>query len=142
MILVLHGPNLNLLGKRQPEIYGTMTFQELNEGIRTYCAERCIEIIIEQSNSEGTLIDILQGFDGDGIVFNAGAYTHYSYAIYDALLAIGVPAVEVHLTDITQRDVFRQKSVIAPACVAHFAGGGIQSYLDGIAFLVLRQQKE
>ena len=111
--LVLNGPNLNLLGKREPGIYGTGSYDDLCMEITAYAAARGIRADIRQSNHEGALIDEIQAADGvyDGIVINPGAYTHYSYAIYDALLAVSVPAIEVHLSNINRRESFRRISV-------------------------------
>lgn len=129
-ILVLNGPNLNMLGYRQPEIYGSTTLDDINLGLRNRFPEVFFSFI--QHNGEGELIDALQqaGFDSAcrGIVFNAGAYTHYSYAIADAIAAIPVPVVEVHISNVHAREEFRRVSVIAPVCKGTIAGFGIDSY--------------
>ena len=132
-ILILNGPNLNLLGKREPGIYGTGSYDDLCMEITAYAAARGIRADIRQSNHEGALIDEIQAADRvyDGIVINPGAYTHYSYAIYDALLAVSVPAVEVHLSDINRRESFRRVSVTAPACVAQIVGPRVQGVIEG-----------
>ena len=137
-ILVLNGPNLNLLGTREPEVYGTQTLDELMEEVAHYGRERGVDIDTAQANGEGTLIDLLQGAVSryDGVVFNPGAYTHYSYALRDAIASIPVPVVEVHLTDISQREEFRQVSVTAPVCIAQHSSGGVTSYLQGIDTLM------
>jgi 3-dehydroquinate dehydratase-2 len=137
-LLILHGPNLNLLGEREPEIYGRMTLEELNEEIRRFAASRGAEVRIFQSNHEGTLIDLIHGHRrwADGIVINPGALTHYSYALRDAIAAVGVPTVEVHLSDIHAREPFRRVSVIRDVCVAQIAGKGHRSYLEGIELLL------
>ena len=141
--LVLHGPNLNLLGTREPEIYGTMTLKDLNLMIQKTVKSFGVHVTIKQSNSEGELIDWLHDARkwADGIVFNPGAYTHYSYAIRDAVASIGVPTVEVHLSDIYQREDFRKISVIAPVCVSQISGLGANSYLEGFEFLLKRGKK-
>ncbi|MGY4707073.1 type II 3-dehydroquinate dehydratase [Candidatus Bipolaricaulota sp. J31] len=137
-ILVLHGPNLNLLGEREPEIYGRMTLEELNERIRGFAASRGIEVRIFQSNHEGTLIDLIHDHRrwAHGIVINPGALTHYSYALRDAIAAVGIPTVEVHLSDIHSREPFRRVSVIKDVCVAQISGKGHRSYLEGIEILL------
>ena len=136
-ILILNGPNLNLLGKREPGIYGTGSYDDLCMEITAYAAARGIRADIRQSNHEGALSDEIQAADrvDDGIVSNPGAYTHYSYAIYDALLAVSVPAVEVHLSDINRRESFRRVSVTAPACVAQIVGHGFLGYMEAINLL-------
>ncbi|MCX5795370.1 MAG: 3-dehydroquinate dehydratase [Elusimicrobia bacterium] len=133
-ILVLHGPNLNLLGEREPKVYGTMTLAQLNAHLRAYARKRRATLRIYQSNCEGTLIDLLHKNRrwAQGVVFNPGAYAHYSYALRDAVAAIGVATIEVHLTDVKRREPFRRRSVIAPACLAAISGKGIGSYLEAI----------
>jgi 3-dehydroquinate dehydratase-2 len=133
-IAVINGPNLNLLGEREPEIYGRLTLDELEAAVATYAAGHDVEIGFFQSNSEGVIIDQLHRLRAwaDGIIINPGAYTHYSYAIRDALVAIRIPAVEVHLSDISTREPFRQISVTADACIAQIAGLGLDSYLRGV----------
>lgn len=137
-ILVIHGPNLNLLGEREPEIYGSQTLPELNEQIRQYAEERGLEVKFFQSNHEGALIDVLQSERhwAEGIVINPGALTHYSYAIRDAIASLRLPAIEVHLSDIDHREEFRRVSVIAPVCLAQVSGKGPQSYLVAIERLL------
>lgn len=139
--LILNGPNLNLLGRREPEIYGSGTYEELCKLIAAYAADGGDTADCVQSNHEGALIDAIQGAEGvyDGIVINPGAYTHYSYAIYDALRAVSVPAVEVHLSDITAREPWRRQSVTAAACIAQIAGRGFTGYCDAIRLLRARQ---
>ncbi|MCX7615337.1 MAG: type II 3-dehydroquinate dehydratase [Clostridiales bacterium] len=133
-ILVIHGPNLNLLGLREPGVYGTSSFDQINQEIRDYSEKLGLRCEIFQSNSEGALIDkIHEAYDTFcGIILNAGAYTHYSYAIRDAIAAIRLPCIEVHLSNVHAREEFRHKSVIAPVCVGTIAGFGKQSYLLAI----------
>lgn len=148
-ILVVNGPNLNLLGERNPDIYGKQTLDDVNEyisaslhGIELRMAEMGIEVNLSvefyQSNHEGDLIDCIQEArkNYDGIVFNPGAYTHYSYALHDAVEAIRIPVIEVHLSDISQREEFRRISVIAPACAGQVKGLGRKGYVDAIERLV------
>lgn len=136
-ILVIHGPNLNLLGEREPEIYGSMTLAELNAKLEEFAAEHGLELKVFQSNHEGAIIDTLhrERHWADGIVINPGAFTHYSYAIRDALAAVGKPTVEVHLSDIYQREPFRRISVIKDVCVAQVCGLGWRSYIEGLKAL-------
>ncbi len=137
-ILVVHGPNLNLLGKREPEVYGRLTLDEINSKIDNFAQENNLHIKYFQSNSEGAIIDTLhKAMDwADGVVINPGAYTHYSYAIFDAIKAIGLPTIEIHLSDIHAREEFRKHSVIAPACREQISGRGWQGYLDAIEQLL------
>ncbi len=137
-VLVVHGPNLNLLGERESEIYGSYTLRELNARVREYAEERGVTVKFFQSNCEGALIDYIheERHWADGIVINPGALTRYSYAIRDALAAVGVPTIEVHLSDIHRRESFRRISVIAPVCVAQISGKGVQSYTKGIERLL------
>lgn len=130
-VLVIHGPNLNLLGEREPQIYGTQTLAQINEAIVTLARELSIEVRTVQHSSEGAIIDELHTARKtcDAIVINPGAYAHYSYAIADAISAIGIPVVEAHLSNIAAREAFRRTSVIAPACAGTVAGFGADSYL-------------
>ena len=136
-VLVMQGPNLNLLGEREPGIYGTDTFESINAEIIERSEELGCECEVFQSNSEGALIDKLHAsrLDCVGVVLNAGAYTHYSYAIRDAISAIKIPVVEVHISNVHSRDAFREKSVISPVCVGVIAGFGKNSYLLGLQAL-------
>lgn len=137
-ILVLNGPNLNLLGKREPGVYGTEGYEALCRRVAAQAAEWGLQADCDQTNSEGGLIDRLHGAAGvyDGVILNAGAYTHYSYAIRDAIAAIPLPVVEVHLSNIHAREEFRHTSVIAPVCRGQIAGFGFDSYI--LALLALR----
>lgn len=130
-ILVIHGPNLNLLGTREPEIYGTVTLEEIDRQLQAAAASLSATVRCIQSNHEGEIIDALHAArnDTDVVIINPGAYTHYSYAIADAISAIGVPAIEVHLSNIYAREAFRKTSVVAPVCAGSIAGFGAQSYL-------------
>lgn len=129
--LVLNGPNLNLLGMREPGVYGTDSYEAVCARIAEKAESMGVGVAFAQSNSEGELIDFLHGAMGtyDGVVLNAGAYTHYSYAIRDAIAAIRLPVVEVHLSNIHAREEFRHTSVIAPACKGQIAGFGPVGYL-------------
>lgn len=135
--LIINGPNLNLLGQREPEIYGTQTYEELCKLVAAYAAANGDTADFVQSNHEGALIDAIQNAQGryDGIVINPAAYTHYSYALYDALRAVDVPAAEVHLSDITAREPWRQKSVTAPACIGSISGHGFAGYTEAMALI-------
>ena len=129
-VFVINGPNLNLLGRREPDVYGSQSYESLCAAVRECACARDMQVTLMQSNSEGEIIDALHRAMGhaDGVVLNAGAYTHYSYAIRDAVAAIGVPVVEVHLSNIHAREAFRATSVIAPVCAGQICGFGFDSY--------------
>ena len=137
-IQVIHGPNLNLLGQREPEVYGRLTLAEVDERLVAYATQAGLELQIIQSNHEGAIIDTVQQAMrwADGLVLNPGAYTHYSYAIRDAIAAAGLPAVEVHLSNIHAREPFRHTSVIAPVCIGQIIGFGWWSYRLGLEGLI------
>ena len=137
-ILVLHGPNLNMLGTREPEIYGKVTLEHINDRLRSAAADLDCEIETFQSNSEGELIDIIQkmGTTIDGLIVNLGAYTHYSLALRDAISAIAKPTVEVHLSNIYARETFRHVSVTAPVCLGLITGLGWRGYILALEALV------
>ena len=145
-ILLIHGPNLNLLGNRETGIYGLSSLDEINAHVKRFADENETELRILQSNSEGALIDAIQEAAGwaDGIVINPGGYTHYSYAIRDALAAVGLPVIEVHLSNIYAREEFRHHSVISAVAVGTVAGLGWRSYLCGIEGMIgiLKDRRE
>lgn len=138
-ILVLNGPNLNMLGIREPAIYGSGTYEELKALASAHGARLGVEVTFYQSNHEGALVDAIQQayYDGvDGIVFNPGAYTHTSVALLDALKTVGIPTVEVHISDVSLREEFRQISYIRAACVATVMGKGFAGYTEAMDILV------
>ena len=136
-LLIINGPNLNMLGIREPEIYGNTTYNDLCDMILGYCAQKEIVAECYQSNHEGSLVDKIQAAYGntDGIIINPGAYTHTSVALLDALKAVGIPVVEVHISDPDQREDFRGISYIRAACIATIKGHGLQGYLEAVDML-------
>jgi len=145
-ILVLHGPNLNLLGIRDPSIYGTLTLEQINAALENRSAELHTHVVCQQYNSEGALVEAIHSAlnTQDGILINAGAYTHTSVAIRDALSGVNLPVVEVHLSNIYRRERFRHDSYIAPIAIGQISGLGLDSYLLGLEALVryLKRQQE
>lgn len=138
-ILVINGPNLNMLGIREPSLYGSGTYQALCDQIQSYCEEKSIAVDFYQSNHEGALVDRIQQayFDGThGIVINPGAYTHTSIALLDAVKSVSIPTVEVHISKVEEREAFRQISYIRAACVATITGKGFDGYLEAIDILM------
>lgn len=144
-ILVLNGPNLNMLGIREPGIYGRGTYEDLQSLIRAHAQKRGVNISFYQSNHEGELVDAIQQayYDGtDGIIFNPAAYTHTSVALLDALKAVGIPTVEVHISDVSAREDFRQRSFVRAACVATVMGKGFDGYCEAMDILLKGAQAE
>ncbi|MCU0541153.1 MAG: type II 3-dehydroquinate dehydratase [Oscillatoriaceae cyanobacterium Prado104] len=137
-ILVLHGPNLNLLGKREPGVYGSMTLNEIDKLLEQEARSLQVKVSIQQSNHEGVLVDAIHAMLGQhqGLLINAGAYTHTSVAIRDAIAAVNLPAVEVHLSNIYRREEFRHHSFIAPVAIGQISGFGSESYRLGLQALV------
>ncbi len=137
-ILVINGPNLNMLGIREPDHYGKETYSDLCDKIKQHCQAKNTEVIIYQSNHEGDLVDEIQKAyqNADGIVINPGAYTHTSIAILDALKSVQIPAVEVHISKVEEREEFRQVSYVRLACVKTITGHGTDGYLEAIDYLV------
>jgi 3-dehydroquinate dehydratase-2 len=133
-VLVIHGPNLNLLGRREPSIYGAVTLAEIDDELRRRGAAAGVDVECAQSNHEGVIVDLIQGALGrfDAIVINAGAYTHTSIAIRDAIAAVGVPTVEVHVSNVYAREELRHTSMLAARCVGQICGFGAQSYYLGL----------
>ncbi|MGC1198423.1 MAG: type II 3-dehydroquinate dehydratase [Geitlerinemataceae cyanobacterium] len=142
-ILVIHGPNLNLLGQREPGIYGSMTLSDINESLKHEAKSLDIKISTMQSNHEGDLVNAIQSALGNcqGLLINAGAYTHTSVAIRDAIAAVDLPTVEVHLSNIYRREPFRHHSYIAPVAIGQISGFGAQSYVLGLHALTYHIRK-
>ncbi len=142
-IMVINGPNLNMLGIREPNHYGKETYADLLQKIENHAAKRGVSVEFRQSNHEGDLVDYIQSTYGnfDGIVINPGAYTHTSIAILDAVKAVGIPACEVHISDVSAREDFRKISYIRAACVLTVAGHGTDGYLEAIDYLIERKGK-
>ena len=143
-ILVINGPNMNLLGLREPDIYGRQTYADLVDVLQKRAGELDVEISFMQSNHEGDLVDAIQNAypDTEGIIINPAAYTHTSVAILDAVKAVGIPTVEVHMSDVKSRDDFRQVSYIRQACIATFMGKGFGSYVEALELLKARHDKQ
>lgn len=136
-IIIINGPNLNMLGKREPEYYGNQTLDEINREIAEKAILLDIDVKFFQSNSEGEIIDFIQKskeFGADGLILNAGAFSHYSYAIHDAITSVEIPVIEVHLSNIYKREEFRHKSVLADACVGQISGFGKYSYILALEY--------
>ncbi|HHY82290.1 MAG TPA: type II 3-dehydroquinate dehydratase [Clostridiales bacterium] len=142
-LLVINGPNLNLLGGREPNIYGSETYSDLISGLKAYAQKMGAELDAFQSNHEGQLIDCLHNAIGvyDGIIMNPGAYTHYSYALRDAVLAAGLPVIEVHISNVHKREAFRHVSVTAPACIGQITGLGTQGYYLAVDYFIRTLKK-
>lgn len=144
-ILILHGPNLNLLGQREVDIYGTETLEEINQRLLDIAKDKRVDLIIKQSNYEGDLIEAIHQAQREGVVgilINPGALTHYSIALLDALRSVKLPTVEVHLSNLYHREEFRKESVTAPACIGSIMGFGVESYLLGLQGLLHTIEKE
>lgn len=141
-ILLLHGPNLNTLGRREPEIYGTITLDTINTTLTTRAAEAGVNLICFQSNHEGALIDVLQqeGLTASGIIINPGALTHYGLSLRDALASMPCPIIEVHLSNVYKREPFRHTSVIAPIATGQIAGLGWRGYMLALEWLLAQSQ--
>jgi len=142
-ILIIHGPNLNLLGKRPSELYGSLSLEEINKKIKRYAEENEIFVEIVQSNSESEIINIIQEAENkyDGIIINPAGYTHTSVAIRDSIEAVNLPVVEVHMSNILAREEFRQKSLTAPVCKGLISGFGYESYLLAIDYFLKRRKE-
>ena len=143
-IVVINGPNINMLGIREPDIYGHTTYDQLCRMLYDYAAAQGIELEIYQSNHEGDLIDRIQSAYGeaDGLVINPGAYTHTSIALLDAVKAVGLPAVEVHISDPDAREAYRKTDYIREDCVKTIAGRGVQGYIDAVRFLAEKESEQ
>lgn len=141
-VLILHGPNLNLLGIREPEIYGALTLEDINRALAERGREAGLTLDFFQSNHEGALVDAVQGAQGkyEFIILNAAAYTHYSIALRDAIAAVEVPVIEVHLSNIHRREAFRHRSVIAPVVMGQICGFGAESYLAALEIVIFKRK--
>jgi len=137
-LLVINGPNLNLLGEREPDVYGRMTLKQMNADIKASCKAKNIRVKFFQSNHEGEIVDHIHSIRkwANGIVINPGALTHYSYSLRDAIVAVSIPTVEVHLSDIHKREAFRKVSVVQPVCIKQISGKGKNGYLEAIDVLM------
>lgn len=143
-ILVINGPNLNMLGIREPDIYGKSTYADLIAMIEEYCSEKGVTVKCYQSNHEGALVDEIQAAYGvrDGIVINPGAYTHTSIALLDALKSVGIPAVEVHISKVDEREDFRQISYVREYCEKTITGHGFDGYIEAIDYLLKKDEEK
>ena len=143
-LLVVNGPNLNLLGKREPEVYGNQTLDKLNETLKKLASDLGYELKIYQSNSEGEIIDFIQkeAPNAKGLIINPGAFTHYSYAIRDVIKSVNIEALEVHLSNIYAREEFRHKSVIAPVCRGQLSGFGFYGYAMALSYFADTESNE
>ena len=143
-ILIVNGSNLNLLGKREPEVYGTKTLDELNNELIQIAHQLEIEVEFFQSNSESELIDFIhkKGFEADGLIINPGAFTHYSYALRDAISGVGIETVEVHISNVYAREEFRHKSVIAPIVAGQLVGFGLYGYAMALSYFADLKTKD
>jgi len=137
-ILIINGANLNMLGNREPKYYGNQTLDAINQEIKTKTENLNIETEFFQSNHEGEIINAIQKAKCDGIILNAGAFTHYSYAIHDAITSVDIPVIEVHLSNLHKREEFRHKSVLAKACVGQIAGFGKYSYILALEYFAMK----
>ena len=138
-VIIIHGPNLNLLGTRETDIYGTMTLENINNSIHEYALENNVDVSFFHSNAEGDIIGYIhENRDANGLIINPGAYTHTSIAIRDAISAVSIPAIEVHLSNILGREEFRRVSYIAPVCIGQISGFGHNSYLLALTALIYR----
>lgn len=139
-ILIIHGPNLHLLGIREKDVYGNITLKEINKEIKEYAKEKNISVKIFQQNCEGKIVDLITSYIGkvNFLIINPGALTHYSYVLRDCIKGCGIPTVEVHISNIKKRESFRRISVIKDVCIAQFYGEGIKSYLKAIDFCIQR----
>ena len=141
--VIINGPNLNMLGIREPDIYGKSTYQDLCDMITAYAEEKGVSVTILQSNHEGALVDMIQDARcADGIVINPAAYTHTSIALLDALKAVGLPTVEVHISDVSKRESYRQISFVREYCEKTIAGRGFNGYLEALDYLMERLEAE
>jgi len=142
-ILVMNGPNLNLLGEREPGVYGSLSLEDVNQRIKDFCDQNDVQVDFYQSNIEGELINALHEarIKYDGVVLNAGALTHYSIALRDAIASIRIPVVEVHMSNVHAREEFRKTSVIAPVCLGSISGFGYNSYILGVTAIIKSVKK-
>lgn len=142
--LVIHGPNMNMLGRREPAVYGALSLSEIDARVQAHALKSGVELRSFQSNHEGAIIDAIQEATdwADGLLINPGAYTHYSYAIRDTIAGTDLPTVEVHMSNIQAREPFRHTSVIAPVCLGQIAGFGWHSYVLGVSALLAYLQEE